>query len=57
VTAAIGGANQPTVEEIRNYIGFNFSAQKRAVTLSDYKVLIETMPAVFGASKMWCYGG
>jgi hypothetical protein len=49
VTAAIGGANQPTVEEIRNYIGFNFSAQKRAVTLSDYKVLIETMPAVFGA--------
>ncbi len=49
VTAAIGGSNQPTVEEIRNYIGFNFSSQKRAVTLSDYKVLIETMPSVFGA--------
>jgi len=37
------------VEEIRNYIGFNFSSQKRAVTLSDYKVLIDTMPSVFGA--------
>ncbi len=49
VTAAVGGSNQPTVEEIRNYIGFNFSAQKRAVTLSDYKVLIETMPSIFGA--------
>lgn len=49
VTAAIGGANQPTVEEIRNYVSFNFASQKRAVTLSDYKVLIETMPSVFGA--------
>jgi hypothetical protein len=49
VTAAVGGSNQPTVEEIRNYIGFNFASQKRAVTLSDYKVLIETMPSVFGA--------
>ena len=49
VTAAIGGNNQPTVEEIRNYIGFNFASQKRAVTLSDYKVLIDTMPSIFGA--------
>jgi len=49
VTAAVGGADQPSIEEIRNYIGFNFSAQKRAVTISDYKVLIETMPSVFGA--------
>jgi len=49
VTAAIGGNNQPTVEEIRNYIGFNFASQKRAVTLSDYKVLMDTMPSIFGA--------
>lgn len=49
VTAAIGGANAPTMEEIRNYIGFNFSAQNRAVTLNDYNVLLKKMPGKFGA--------
>ena len=49
VTSAIGGANQPTIEEIRNYVGFNFAAQQRAVTISDYKSLIQGMPGIFGA--------
>ena len=49
VTAAIGGANQPTVEEVRNMVTYNFSAQKRAVTINDYKSLIDTMPGNFGA--------
>ena len=49
VTAAIGGANQPTIEEARQMVSFNFSAQKRAVTINDYKSLIETMPGKFGA--------
>tara|TARA_R110001592_G_scaffold32474_3_gene113673 strand:- start:15889 stop:17727 length:1839 start_codon:yes stop_codon:yes gene_type:complete len=49
VTSAIGGANQPSVEEIRNYISFNFSAQQRAVTVNDYISRIQTMPSVFGA--------
>jgi hypothetical protein len=49
VTPAIGGADQPTIEEIRNMIAYNFSAQNRAVTLNDYKSLIETMPSTFGA--------
>ena len=49
ITAAVGGAEQPTVEEIRNYITFNFSAQNRAVTLRDYESLIQTMPSQFGA--------
>ena len=49
ITAAVGGSNQPTIEEIRNYIGFNFSAQKRAVTISDYRALINGMPGIFGA--------
>ena len=49
ITSAVGGANQPTVEEIRNYVSFNFSAQHRAVTVSDYKAIIDTMPGVFGA--------
>lgn len=49
VTAAIGGANFPTMEEVRNLVAFNFSAQKRAVTVSDYDSLIRTMPSQFGA--------
>lgn len=49
VTAAIGGANMPTTEEVRNYVSFNFAAQKRAVTVQDYESIIRTMPAQFGA--------
>jgi hypothetical protein len=49
ITPAIGGADQPTIEEIRNMISYNFAAQNRAVTLNDYKSLIENMPSTFGA--------
>lgn len=49
VTPAVGGSDQPTVEEIRNMVGYNFAAQNRAVTLNDYKTLIETMPSTYGA--------
>lgn len=49
VTAAIGGAGVPTIEEVRNYVSFNFSAQKRAVTVQDYESIIRNMPAQFGA--------
>ena len=49
VTAAIGGANFPSMEEIRNLVSFNFAAQKRAVTVNDYDSLIRTMPSQFGA--------
>lgn len=49
VTPAVGGADQPTIEEIRNMIAYNFAAQNRAVTLNDYKSLIETMPSTYGA--------
>lgn len=48
-TPAVGGADQPTIEELRNMIAYNFSAQNRAVTLNDYKSLIETMPSLYGA--------
>ncbi len=50
ITPAIGGADQPTIEELRNMIAYNFAAQNRAVTLNDYKSLIENMPATFGAA-------
>jgi len=49
VTPAIGGADQPSIDDIRAMIGYNFSAQDRAVTLNDYKSLIENMPSQFGA--------
>ena len=48
-TAAIGGANIPSVEEVRNYVTYNFAAQKRAVTINDYESIIRGMPSQFGA--------
>jgi hypothetical protein len=50
ITPAIGGADQPTIDEIRNMISYNFAAQNRAVTLNDYKSVIENMPSTFGAA-------
>jgi len=49
VTAAIGGANFPTMEEVRNLVSFNFSAQNRAVTVNDYNSILRSMPGQFGA--------
>ena len=49
VTAAIGGANQPNIEEVRNMVTFNFASQNRAVTVNDYYALIRKMPGKFGA--------
>jgi len=49
VTAAIGGAPNPTTEEVRNLVAFNFAAQNRAVTVNDYESIIRTMPSQFGA--------
>ena len=50
ITAAIGGADQMSTEEIRNYITYNFAAQNRAVTINDYVSKVRTMPGVFGAA-------
>jgi hypothetical protein len=49
VTAAIGGANQPSIEEARNMVSFNFAAQNRAVTVNDYNALVKRMPGKYGA--------
>jgi hypothetical protein len=48
-TPAVGGAEAPTIEELRYYIGYNFAAQNRAVTLEDYKTLVTLMPSIFGS--------
>ena len=49
VTAAIGGQGLPTLEEVRNFVSFNFAAQERAVTINDYEAIIRKMPGQFGA--------
>ena len=49
VTSAIGGDDQMSTEEVRNYVTFNFAAQNRAVTINDYVARIRTMPAQYGA--------
>jgi hypothetical protein len=49
VTAAIGGANIPTTEDVRQMVTFNFAAQNRAVTINDYESIIKTMPSIYGA--------
>ena len=49
VTAAIGGANAPTTEDVRQMVSFNFAAQNRAVTVNDYESVIRNMPSIFGA--------
>jgi hypothetical protein len=48
VTPAIGGSDTPSIEELRQYIGYNFAAQNRAVTLQDYRTLLLGMPTKFG---------
>ena len=49
VTAAIGGANTPTTEDVRQMVAFNISAQHRATTVNDYESIIRNMPSQFGA--------
>lgn len=46
---ALGGKDEPSVEEIRNLVRYNFSAQNRAVTINDYQTRISLMPGEFGA--------
>jgi len=45
---AIGGRDEPSVEEIKNMVRYNFSSQNRAVTIKDYQVRIGLMPGEFG---------
>lgn len=45
---ALGGKNEPSVEEIRNLVRYNFSAQERCVTIKDYQSRIALMDGEFG---------
>jgi len=45
---ALGGRNAPSVNEIRNLVRYNFSAQNRAVTIKDYQSIISLMDSKYG---------
>lgn len=49
VTPSVGGADLPTVDEVKHLVGYNFASQERAVTLEDYKARIRQMPTKFGS--------
>jgi len=44
----LGGRDEPSVNEIRNIVKYNFSAQNRAVTIKDYVSRVAMMPGEFG---------
>ena len=45
---ALGGKDEPSIEELRNMVRYNFASQERCVTIEDYKVRIGLMPGEFG---------
>lgn len=45
---ALGGKDEPSIEEIRNLVRYNFSSQERCVTIDDYRARIALMPGEFG---------
>ena len=40
--------DEPSVDEIRNLVKYNFASQNRAVTIKDYQARISMMPGEFG---------
>lgn len=45
---AMGGRDEPSIEELRNLVRYNFASQNRAVTLKDYEARIALMNGEFG---------
>ena len=48
IIPALGGKEEPSVDEIRNLVRYNFSAQNRCVTIKDYQSRIPLMSGKFG---------
>lgn len=48
IVPALGGANSLSVNELKNYIGANYSAQERCVLLEDYISRAYQIPGKFG---------
>lgn len=49
IIPAFGGNDGMSIEDIRNYISYNFSSQQRCVTLTDYKSMVFKMPGKYGS--------
>lgn len=45
---ALGGTDEPDIEELRNITKYNFAAQERCVTLKDYYSRVNLMDGKFG---------
>lgn len=45
---ALGGVDEPDVEELRSIVKYNFAAQERCVTLKDYYSRVNLMNGKFG---------
>jgi hypothetical protein len=45
---ALGGRNEPSIDEVRNLVRYNFASQNRCVTIKDYQARISLMPGEFG---------
>jgi len=45
---ALGGKDALSIDELRNMISYNYSAQNRAVTLEDYYAILFRMPGKYG---------
>jgi hypothetical protein len=53
---ALGGKEEPSIDEIRNLVKYNFSSQNRCVTIKDYQSRIPLMDGKFGVpfrSGVW----
>jgi len=50
---AIGGAEAPSLEELRHLIKYNFAGQNRSVTIKDYVAQFLKMPGKYGLAFRW----
>lgn len=50
---AVGGAESPSLEEIRFLTKYNFASQNRSVTIKDYVAQLLKMPGKYGLSFRW----
>ena len=50
---AVGGAEAPSIEELRNLTKYNFASQNRSVTIKDYVAQLLKMPGKYGLAFRW----
>lgn len=50
---AVGGAEPPSLEELRHLTKYNFASQNRSVTVKDYVAQLLKMPGKYGLAFRW----